>query len=153
MTGNPGLTGWQQIGVHTLADIRCLINRLLGELRPLGYPEKELFGIRLALEEALVNAIKHGNGEDPAKTVQVRYHAGAQQFMIEIEDEGRGFDPESVPDPLAPANLERPGGRGVFLMRHYMSWVQYNEVGNCVVLCKVRADLNHRGTETQRGEE
>jgi serine/threonine-protein kinase RsbW len=108
MTGNPGLTGWQQIGVHTLADIRCLINRLLGELRPLGYPEKELFGIRLALEEALVNAIKHGNGEDPAKTVQVRYHAGAQQFMIEIQDEGRGFDPESVPDPLAPPTSNAP---------------------------------------------
>ena len=138
MTGNFGLAGWQQIGVRNVAEIPCLISRLLDELRPLGYADKELFGVRLALEEAFVNAVRHGNGEDPAKTVHVRYHATCQQFMIEIQDEGRGFDPEAVPDPLAPANLERPGGRGVFLIRRYMSWVQYNDLGNCVVLCKVR---------------
>ena len=122
-----------------MPETRCLINRLVDELRPLGYVEKELFGIRLAMEEALVNAIKHGNREDPGKQVRVRYVAAVHQFMIEIQDEGRGFDPEGVPDPLDPENLERPGGRGVFLMRHYMSWVQYNDVGNCVMLCKVRA--------------
>jgi serine/threonine-protein kinase RsbW len=139
MTGDPGAAGWQQLSLRTMAETRCLINRLVEELRPLGYLDKELFGIRLAMEEALVNAIKHGNREDPAKTVRVRYVAAVQQFMIEIQDEGRGFDPEGVPDPLDPENLERPGGRGVFLMRHYMSWVHYNDVGNCVVLCKVRA--------------
>ena len=138
MTGDPGLAGWQQLSIHTLAEIGCLLHRLLDDLRPLGYAEKELFGIRLALEEALVNAIKHGNNQDAAKTVRIRFQAGPKQFMIEIQDEGTGFDPEALPDPLAPGNLEAPGGRGVFLMRHYMSWVQFNEVGNCVVLCKVR---------------
>src|SRR5579863_9937159 len=136
MTGNPGFVPWQQIGLNTLAETQCLVRQLIDDLRPCGFADKELFGIRLALEEALVNAIKHGNGQDPAKTVRVRYQITLQHFMIEVQDEGRGFDPEGVPDPLAPENLERPGGRGVFLMRHYMSWVQYNEAGNCVTLCK-----------------
>jgi serine/threonine-protein kinase RsbW len=118
--------------------VQGLINRLLDEMKPLGFTDKERFGIRLALEEALVNAVKHGNRGDSSKTVHVRYQISPQQFMIEIQDEGRGFDPEAVPDPLNPENLERPGGRGVFLMRHYMSWVHYNEAGNCVTLCKVR---------------
>ena len=61
----------------------------------------------------------------------VPYYDGKPEF--------RGFDPDGVPDPLAPGNLERPGGRGIFLMRHYMSWVQYNEIGNCVVMCKARS--------------
>jgi serine/threonine-protein kinase RsbW len=138
MTGNPGFAGWQQVGIRALAETQTLISRLLAELQPIGFNEKELFGIRLALEEALVNAVKHGNRQDPAKSVRVRYQITNREFLIEIEDEGRGFDPEAVPDPLNPDNLERPGGRGVFLMRHYMSWVQYNEIGNCVTLCKVR---------------
>ena len=98
-----------------------------------------MFGIRLALEEALVNAVKHGNRSDASKIVRVHYQICEEQFLIEIRDEGAGFDPDGVPDPLSPANLERPGGRGVFLIRHYMSWVQYNEVGNAVTLCKVRS--------------
>ena len=57
---------------------------------------------------------------------------------LEVKDEGKGFDPQRVPDPLAPVNLERPGGRGVLLMRHYMTWVRYNRRGNRVMLCKRR---------------
>lgn len=139
MIGINGSTRSQQVDVRTLVDISCLLRQLIDELRPLGYAEKDLFGIRLALEEALVNAVKHGNRNDPSKTVHVRYQSCSQQFLIEIEDEGRGFDPEGIPDPLAPENLHRPGGRGVFLMRHYMSWVQYSETGNIVTLCKVRS--------------
>jgi serine/threonine-protein kinase RsbW len=70
--------------------------------------------------------------------VRVRYQVNAEQFLVEIEDEGPGFDPEGVADPLAPENLERPGGRGVFLMRHYMTWVSFNERGNCVTMCRRR---------------
>ncbi len=138
MTSNPGFAGWQQVGIRSLAEVQGIIGRLLDELTPIGFADKELFGIRLALEEALVNAVKHGNRQDPSKSVRIRYQIGSKEFLIEIKDEGRGFDPEAVPDPLNPENLERPGGRGVFLMRHYMSWVQYNEAGNCVMLCKVR---------------
>jgi serine/threonine-protein kinase RsbW len=59
-------------------------------------------------------------------------------MLVEIRDEGPGFDPDGLPDPLAPQNLERPGGRGVFLIRQYMTWVQFNETGNAVTLCKVK---------------
>jgi serine/threonine-protein kinase RsbW len=139
MSVSNGPASWQQAEIRTLADTSCLLRRLMDELRPLGYCEKDLFGIRLALEEAFVNAIKHGNRNDTSKKVRIRYQACAAQFLIEVQDEGRGFDSEGVPDPLAPENLERPGGRGVFLMRHYMSWVHYSEAGNAVTLCKVRS--------------
>ena len=139
MTAITGPALSQQASIRTLTEIATLLRQLVDELRPLGYAEKELFGVRLALEEALVNAIKHGNRSDPAKTVRVRYQACPKQLLIEIQDEGRGFDPDGLPDPLSPENLERPGGRGVFLMRHYMSWVQFSEIGNAVTLCKVRS--------------
>ena len=99
--------------------------------------EKEIFGIRLALEEALVNAIKHGNQMDRAKKVCVRYRLLADRFEVQITDEGPGFDPSDVPDPTAVENLERPCGRGLMLMRHYMSEVVYNERGNSVHMTKV----------------
>ena len=139
MIGSSALPRSQQVNLRTITEASLLLRQVLEELRPLGYSEKELFGIRLAVEEAVVNAVKHGNKSDPSKIVRIRYQACSKQFLIEIQDEGRGFDPDGLPDPLSPENLERPGGRGVFLIRHYMSWVQYSETGNAVTLCKVRS--------------
>ncbi len=127
-----------QLALHATGEVAAAINRVLDALRPFDYPERARFGIRLALEEALVNAIRHGHRNDPKKTVYVRFQADAEQLMVEVEDEGPGFDPDGVPDPLAPSNLERPGGRGVFLMRHYMTWVSFNERGNHVTMCRRR---------------
>jgi len=110
------------------------------QLAALQVTEKEIFGVRLALEEALVNAIKHGNQYDPNKQVQIRYRFVNQpplRFEIIITDEGAGFDPEDVPDPTAEENLERTCGRGLMFMRHYMSAVEYNAVGNSVQMTKV----------------
>lgn len=134
----PSASALKLIEVRTLADINDAIARILAEMGQAGYTEREQFGARLSLEEAIVNGIKHGNHEDPAKVVRIRYRISAVEFHAEIEDEGPGFDPERVPDPLAPENIERPGGRGVFLMRHYMTSVHYNERGNAVTLCKLR---------------
>jgi serine/threonine-protein kinase RsbW len=102
------------------------------------FSEKEIFGIRLALEEALINAIKHGNQMDHGKKVHIAYHVRADRFEIEITDEGLGFDPEDVPDPTAPENLERSCGRGLMLMRHYMCEVNYSRRGNTVSMRKHR---------------
>ncbi len=113
------------------------IIQLLEELR---YEERDVFGIRLAIEEALVNAIKHGNQMDPNKTVRVLCRAGAQRVRIEIQDQGEGFIPEEVPDPTADENLERPCGRGIMLMRAFMSLIEFNESGNCVILEKQRSE-------------
>jgi serine/threonine-protein kinase RsbW len=99
--------------------------------------ERELFSIKLALEEALVNAIKHGNQLDRSKSVRIAYRIFTDRFEIVITDEGTGFNPEDVPDPTAVENLERPCGRGLMLMRHYMTSVEFNASGNSVVMSKV----------------
>ncbi|MFO0846551.1 MAG: ATP-binding protein [Gemmataceae bacterium] len=99
--------------------------------------DKEIFSVRLALEEALINAIKHGNQMDRDKKVRISYRFLHDRLEIQITDEGTGFDPNDVPDPTAVENLERPCGRGLMLMRHYMSEVNYNDRGNSVVMAKV----------------
>jgi serine/threonine-protein kinase RsbW len=129
---------WVCDEVHTLHDMQRCLSGILAVMRDAGFSAKEIFGARLALEEAMVNAIKHGHRNDTRKRVDIRYQVTEQQLLVEVRDQGPGFDPEALPDPLAPQNLERPGGRGVFLIRQYMSWVQFNESGNAVTLCKVR---------------
>ena len=102
------------------------------------WDERAVFAVRLALEEALVNAIKHGNRMDPTKHVTVRYAVDAQRVFIEVEDEGPGFEPTDVPDPTLPENLENPSGRGLMLMRAYMDEVEHVGRGNLVRLAKSR---------------
>jgi serine/threonine-protein kinase RsbW len=99
--------------------------------------ERDLFGIKLALEEALVNAIKHGNQMDRSRQVHIAYRVSPERFDIHIRDEGPGFDPADVPDPTAVENLERPCGRGLWLMRHYMTEVAFRGRGNDVQMSKV----------------
>lgn len=99
--------------------------------------DRDIFSIKLALEEALVNAIKHGNQMDRSKCVRISYQLRPDRFEVHISDEGPGFDPGDVPDPTAAENLERPCGRGLMLMRHYMSQVAYLGCGNCVSMSKV----------------
>jgi serine/threonine-protein kinase RsbW len=101
------------------------------------FNDYDIFGIKLALEEALVNAIKHGNQMDQTKKVHIIYRIDPERFDIHITDEGCGFNPVEVPDPTAAENLERPCGRGLMLMRHYMSEVTYCGHGNSVRMTKI----------------
>ena len=107
-------------------------------LKARSYSEHDIFGIRLAVEEAIINAIKHGNQMDRSKKIKIAFHVHADHFEVVVADEGCGFDPEDVPDPTAPENLERCCGRGLMLMRHYMSEVSYSHCGNSVRMKKVR---------------
>lgn len=127
---------WRTRTLRTSQEIVPALNDIVRILESAGYSDKEVFAIRLALEEALVNAIKHGHKGDPSKEVQLRYHLAAECILAEIEDQGPGFKPEDVPDPFAPENLERPSGRGLLLMRSYMTWVRFNAAGNCVTMCR-----------------
>jgi len=129
----------QQVVVRTLADVGAATECVLAAMRGACFPEQDQFPIRLVMEEALVNAIKHGNRQDPARKVEVRYSVDADSVVVEIEDEGAGFDPEQVPDPLDPANLERSSGRGILLMRHYTTWMFHNAEGNCVTFGRRRS--------------
>jgi len=113
--------------------VQEVIEQLLKEHH---YSERDIFGIKLALEEALVNAIKHGNQMDRSRKVEIAYRVAPDLFEIHITDEGTGFDPRDVPDPTAVENLERACGRGLMLMRHYMNEVAFNSRGNSVRMCK-----------------
>lgn len=112
---------------------------ILTEVERFGYPESSAFAIRLALEEGLNNAIRHGNGYDPDKTVDVSYDVTPQRVAIAITDQGQGFDPTCVPDPTADENLHRPCGRGIMLIRAYMDDVSYNARGNQLRMVKNNA--------------
>lgn len=115
---------------------RKLALELLGIVNRCGYGESCAFAIRLAMEEALYNAIRHGNRMDPAKAVEVKYDIDPQRAIITVTDQGEGFDPASVPDPTTDENLEKPSGRGIMLMRAYMDQVCFNNRGNQVRLVK-----------------
>ena len=119
-----------------LTAARQVEQHLISRLRAQSCPQEVLFAIRLALEEALSNAIKHGNGLDPAKTVTVKFTVSADELKIVITDQGRGFNPEGVPDPTTDEHLEEPNGRGIMLMRAYMDEVNYNPRGNEVRMVK-----------------
>ncbi|QDT16911.1 ATP-binding protein [Alienimonas californiensis] len=113
-------------------------NRILKSLERLGYTERDLFGMRLALEEALVNAIKHGNKRSEDKVVRVMCQLDEESARVVIRDQGEGFDPGDVPDPTAEENLDRPCGRGIMLMRSFMTEVTYADSGREVTLVKDR---------------
>ena len=119
-----------------LTATRQVEQHLLTQLRAQNYPDDCLFAIRLALEEALSNAIKHGNHLDPAKIVTVRFSISPDEVQLIIIDQGRGFDPLAVPDPTTKEHLEDPNGRGIMLMRAYMDEVSYNFKGNEVRMVK-----------------
>src|SRR5438067_5341532 len=121
-----------------LGEARRVQNTIEEALRACRYTEHDVFSIRLALEEALVNAIKHGNQMDPDKRVRGQYRVTPERFEVRIADEGPGFDPEEVPDPTLPENIEKGCGRGVFLIRGFMSEVTYHAPGNVVTMAKVR---------------
>lgn len=104
--------------------------RILTELNKSGYSADVVFAIKLALEEALTNAIKHGNRNDRTKHVTVKYFIDPERALIMVRDEGPGFVPGAVPDCTADENLERPSGRGIMLMHAYMTRICYNACGN-----------------------
>jgi serine/threonine-protein kinase RsbW len=121
-----------------LAETKRIQSEIKDALHGARYSEHDVFAIMLALEEALVNAVKHGNQLDQDKRVFISYKVTAERFDITIADEGQGFNPDEVPDPTAIENIERPCGRGLLLMRGFMTEVQYHGKGNVVSMSKVK---------------
>jgi serine/threonine-protein kinase RsbW len=97
-------------------------------------PRRISFNLRTALAEALGNAIRYGNGEDPDRIVRVYVELGRDFVRIHVDDDGHGFDPSRLPDPTHPENLERDYGRGLFVIRHLVDDVAFNEKGNGICL-------------------
>jgi serine/threonine-protein kinase RsbW len=115
-----------------------VLEELLAKLEAHRWHDRDIFGVHLALEEAIVNAILHGNHSDANKRVHVICVLSEDRLRVEITDEGNGFDPNALPDPTCDECIDASGGRGVMLMRSFMSRVEYNERGNAVVMEKVR---------------
>jgi serine/threonine-protein kinase RsbW len=125
--------------VHAPAELGPFFDMLEDLLWLMDYPRKDVFAVMLALHEAVTNAYRHGNRRDRNKSIHIRYVVTANEAVFEVADEGSGFDPDRVPSPLAEPNLDRPGGRGLFLMRTYMTWVSFNPEGNRVTLARQRS--------------
>lgn len=121
------------------AEIERAENMLLEAMAARNYPDAARFAVRLALEESLVNAFRHGHRNLPADTpVRVEFAVDDQRVELSIEDQGPGFRPDDVPDPTLDENLERPTGRGLLLMRAYMARVEYIGRGNRVEMTYLR---------------
>jgi serine/threonine-protein kinase RsbW len=113
------------------ADVQQDLNRS-------GINDDTCFAVKLALEESLVNAIRHGNQLDPTLHVHIQYCINDRCIKICVRDEGPGFDPARVPDPTSPENLTKTTGRGLMLIRAYMDSVAFNPRGNEVTMIKRR---------------
>lgn len=115
---------------------RIVLDELLAQLGSFGWEQSDIFGVHLAAEEAIVNAILHGNQLDPGKKVHVACEVSSRHVRLRVTDEGPGFKPDTVPDCTREDRLDMPGGRGLLLMRSFMTTIEYNDRGNSVLLEK-----------------
>ena len=112
--------------------------QVLSKLEANGFDKDDIFAVHLALEEAFLNAVKHGNKMDPAKEVKIDYSVGLDKVEISMTDQGEGFEPASVADPRFGEGLYKPGGRGLLLMNSYMDMVKFNEQGNSLYMVRYK---------------
>ncbi|MBL7157459.1 MAG: ATP-binding protein [Candidatus Omnitrophica bacterium] len=126
--------------------IRKVSTEIENFLKSKNVDKSEIFDIRLCVEEAVKNAIIHGNKNKKDLPVFISYSLEDGRFAIEIEDKGKGFDPGKVPDPTKEENLLTEGGRGVFIIRKMMDKVRYDNSsrGNKVFMVKFIGDKKGR---------
>lgn len=125
----------QDLRISSLRENINLIGGLIDEICEKHEISEDHYGnILIAMTEAVTNAIVHGNKEDPAKYVNVSYTTEDDQISFTVVDEGKGFDFSNLPDPTAPENIEKPSGRGIFLMKNLADEVEFLEDGRGVKL-------------------
>lgn len=118
-------------------------NDLIALAERFGYGKASRFAIRLAFEEAISNAFKHGHREAPADTpVRVEAIVGHEEVTVVIEDQGPGFDPQAIPDPTLDENLDKPFGRGLMLINAYMSRVSHDNRGRRIEMVYLKPPTN-----------
>jgi serine/threonine-protein kinase RsbW len=121
--------------------MHIVLEYLLKRVEKLGVVKSEQSNLYVALDEAFVNAVKHGNKYDAAKLIRVTAEVTKEEARFTIEDEGEGFDVHNIPDPLDPENLFKTSGRGVLFIYNIMDEVKYNERGNRLTMIK-KSDAN-----------
>jgi serine/threonine-protein kinase RsbW len=117
--------------LDSLAEIESLIEQIRAE-RDFG--DEVAGNLMMAFHEAVTNAIIHGNKLDPAKVVDIKAWFEDHQLVLQVTDQGEGFNPDALPDPLDENNLLKSGGRGVFLIRQFSDEVSFNDSGNIVTI-------------------
>ncbi|NLD45746.1 MAG: ATP-binding protein [Clostridiaceae bacterium] len=118
-----------------IKNLRIVENEIDELTQSLGVKQDNYGKIMVAAMEAVNNAITHGNKSDPDKKVIVEISYDNNEIKIKVTDEGMGFDPENIPDPTKPENIEKVSGRGVFLMSRLADTIEFNEKGNSVTMC------------------
>lgn len=111
--------------MDSVAEVEAAAETMAAEA---GLSEDDLFHVTMAVREAAVNAVLHGNEYDPGKHIQVSLENTGTELRFVIADEGKGVDPDTLPDPLAPENLMRGTGRGIFLIRSFMDEVHFRQL-------------------------
>ena len=112
--------------------------QVLSKLDAYGFDKDDTFAVHLALEEAFLNAVKHGNKMDSSKEVKIECSVDYDKIEISVTDQGDGFEPASVADPRYGEDLYKPGGRGLLLMNSYMDVVKFNEPGNNLYMVRYK---------------
>ena len=132
-TARPGASAHADLQLaHDMESIRQAEQQLLDAVVRASFDEASAFAIRLALEEALYNAFRHGHKNLPHERVRLEWTVDPSEVRITVTDKGPGFNPEGLPDPTSEERIELPHGRGVMLMRAYMSSVEFDSPGNRV---------------------
>ncbi|HEX6938001.1 MAG TPA: ATP-binding protein [Longimicrobiales bacterium] len=120
------------------SDLRAIeraVDHLMVRCREVGFDcDRVRLKLRVGVSEALANAMLYGNARDPKKRVLVEAYLATDTVTVRVTDEGRGFDPDALPDPTLPGNRTRPRGRGIFLIRTLMDRVEFNERGNSITM-------------------
>ena len=111
--------------MESVGEVEAAAEKLAAEA---GLDEDERFHVAMAVREAAVNAVLHGNEYDPAKKITASFENTGKDLIFTISDQGKGVDPDKLPDPLAPENLLRGTGRGIFLIRSFMDEVHFRHL-------------------------
>lgn len=129
------LTENQKLSINSKSENILLVEKLVEDVCDVfNVPEDYYGNILVAVTEAVNNAIYHGNKSNPGKQIEIQFRSKSDALQFTISDQGDGFDYSSLPDPTDPQNLEKPHGRGVFLMRKLAEKVEFNDNGNSVTL-------------------
>lgn len=132
------LQGFRSSLPSTTESMRNVQEQIAQLLAQLEYPARDCFSVRLALEEALANAVKHGNGRDESKRFRVRCQVNSERVEIEVCDEGTGFAFDQVPSPTDEDRMLQANGRGLALMERFMDRVEFRGNGSSVLMQKSR---------------
>jgi len=126
-------------------------NQILSKLKANNFSQEDIFAVHIALYEAFLNALKHGNKMSTGKKIKIDYSVSSDKIGISIEDEGDGFDPESIPDPRLGQNIYKTEGRGLLLIRSYMDVVKFNKRGNHIHMVRYKEKPHLTETHGQTG--